>query len=319
MSLTCRPGRSLLYTHANDKPRRLQAASGGVDDFQMGAIMGSYLRPRTIREALAELSAGPRILLAGGTDYYPARVGCPLDDDILDITAIADLGGIADSGDYWRIGALVRWSELHRANLPAAFDGLKAAARQIGGLQVQNAGTVCGNICNASPAADGMPNLLVLDASVELISLRGTRRVPVSEFVTGNRTTQRQSDELVTALLVPKPPEGTQSNFLKLGARDYLVISIAMVAALLVPGSDGTIAEARVAIGACSPVAQRLPELEAVLIGRPLDATLEEIPVPSHLQPLAPIDDVRGTGAYRLDAALTLLRRALRELAGRRA
>jgi CO/xanthine dehydrogenase FAD-binding subunit len=281
--------------------------------------MGSYLRPRTICEALAGLSARPRILLAGGTDYYPARVGKPIDDDILDITAISDLGGIADRDDHWRIGALVRWSDLHRATLPAAFDGLKSAARQIGGLQVQNAGTVCGNVCNASPAADGMPNLLVLNASVELVSARGVRHVPVSEFVTGNRATQRHTDELVTALLVPKTPKGTQSNFVKLGARHYLVISIAMVAALLVPASDGMVAEARIAVGACSPIAQRLPALEAALKGRSLDQMLAEIPETSHLESLAPIDDVRGTAAYRLDAALTLLRRALRELGGRRA
>ena len=131
--------------------------------------MGGYLRPGTIQEALAELAAGPRILLAGGTDYYPARVGQPLDDDILDITAISGLDGIADAGDHWRIGALARWSDLGRTDLPAAFDGLGAAALQVGGAQVQNAGTICGNICNASPAADGTPNLVVLDAALILL------------------------------------------------------------------------------------------------------------------------------------------------------
>ena len=278
--------------------------------------MGSYLRPRTIHEALAELAARPRVLLAGGTDYYPARVGRPLDDDILDITAIGGLDGIADAGDHWRIGALARWSDLSGAALPAAFDGLKAAARQIGGAQVQNAGTICGNVCNASPAADGMPNLLVLDAAVELSAAGSARSMPVGRFITGNRATERRGDELVTALLVPKMPDGARGHFLKLGARHYLVISIAMVAVLLVPAEDGTVAEARVAVGALSPVAQRLPALEAALGGLPLDAHLGDIPEPSHLAPLSPIDDVRATADYRLDAALTLLRRALRELAG---
>jgi len=277
--------------------------------------MGSYLRPRTIEEALAELSAGPRILLAGGTDYYPARVGQPLDDDILDITAIPGLDSIADAGDHWRIGALARWADLARADLPAAFDGLKDAALQIGGAQVQNAGTICGNICNASPAADGMPNLLVLDAAVELSSAGSSRRLPVAEFVTGNRATERRADELVTALVIPKPPDGARGHFLKLGARRYLIISIAMVAVLLVPATDGSVAEARVAVGACSPVPLRLPALEAALRGCALDAGLADVPEPSHLAPLTPIDDVRATAAYRLDAALTVLRRALRELA----
>jgi CO/xanthine dehydrogenase FAD-binding subunit len=278
--------------------------------------MGSYLRPRTIEEALAELSAGPRILLAGGTDYYPARVGRPLDDDILDITAISGLAGIVDAGDSWRIGALARWSDLGRADLPPAFDGLKAAARQVGGAQVQNAGTICGNICNASPAADGMPPLQVLNAAVELSAAGSSRTLPVGEFVTGSRATERRPDELVTALLIPKAPDGACSSFLKLGTRHYLVISIAMVAVLLVPAADGSVAEARVAVGACSPVAQRLPALEAALRGRALDAGLGDVPEPSHLAPLSPIDDLRATAAYRLDAALTLLRRALRALGG---
>lgn len=284
--------------------------------FNWGAIMGSYLRPQSIQQALAELAAGPRILVAGGTDYYPARVGQPLDDDVLDITAIPGLSGIADEGGHWRIGALARWSDLERADLPAAFCGLKAAARQVGGAQVQNAGTICGNVCNASPAADGIPNLLVLDASVELTSTESVRRVPVREFVTGNRATQRRQDELATALLVPKLPQGARSAFLKLGARQYLVISIAMVAVLAIPAADGAIQSARVAVGACSPVARRLPELEEALTGQPLDARLGEVPELAHLAPLSPIDDMRATAEYRLDAALTLLRRALRQLGG---
>jgi len=278
--------------------------------------MGSYLRPHTIHEALAALAAGPRVLLAGGTDYYPARVGRPLDDDILDITAIGDLRGVAEAGDHWRIGALVRWADLARADLPSAFDGLKAAARQVGGAQVQNAGTICGNVCNASPAADGMPNLLVLDASVELSSAGSVRTLPVGEFVTGNRATQRRAGELATAILIPKSPDGARGNFMKLGARHYLVISIAMVSVLLVPAPDGTVAEARVAVGACSPVAQRLPALEAALRGCSIDSGLANIPDPSHLSPLSPIDDVRASADYRRKAALTLLRRALAELGG---
>ncbi len=276
--------------------------------------MGSYLRPESLEEALAALEAGRRAVLAGGTDYYPARVGVPLDDDILDITAIGDLGGITAADDGVRIGALVRWSALADAVLPPAFDGLRTAARQIGGKQVQNAGTVCGNVCNASPAADGVPNLLVLDASVELASARGTRTVPVGAFVTGNRTTAIRPGELATALIVPAPPEGARSCFCKLGARAYLVISIAMVAALIAPARDGTVAAARIAVGACSAVAQRLGGLEQALTGARVGPGLAGIPQPAHLAPLAPIDDIRGTADYRLDAALTLLRRGLAEL-----
>lgn len=278
--------------------------------------MGSYLRPESLADALAGLAAGRRTILAGGTDYYPARVGQPLDEDLLDITAIGTLRGIATSSGGLRIGALVRWSELAAADLPPAFDGLREAAKQIGGLQVQNAGTVCGNVCNASPAADGIPNLLVLEASVELASTAGTRTVPIDAFVTGNRMTQRRAEELVVALIVPEPPAGARSRFEKLGARTYLVISIAMVASLIAPTRNGTVAAARIAVGACSAVAQRLARLEDSLRGQRIGPELAEVPQPGHLAPLAPIDDVRGTAGYRADATLTLIRRSLAALAG---
>src|SRR5262249_44366589 len=179
--------------------------------------VGSYLRPSELSEALAALAAGPRIILAGGTDYYPARVGQPLDDDLLDITALPELRRIADEGAHWRIPALATWTDLLEASLPPLFDGLKLAAREVGGVEIQNAGTLCGNLCNASPAADGTPNLLVLDALVDLSSMGGTRRLPVAAFVTGNRATQRRPDEMVTALIVPKPQHAARSTFVKLG------------------------------------------------------------------------------------------------------
>jgi CO/xanthine dehydrogenase FAD-binding subunit len=277
--------------------------------------VGSYLRPTELKEALAALAAGPRIILAGGTDYYPARVGQPLDDDLLDITALPDLRRIADAGAHWRIPALATWTDLLEAPLPPLFDGLKLAAREVGGVQIQNAGTLCGNLCNASPAADGTPNLVALDALVELSSARTTRRLPVAEFATGNRATVRRPDEMVTALLVPKPEGETRSTFLKLGARKYLVISIVMVAAVVEVGEGHTVARARIAVGSCSAVAQRLPVLEAVLAGRRLDAGLANLARPEHLASLSPIDDVRGTAAYRREAALTIVKRALSELA----
>jgi CO/xanthine dehydrogenase FAD-binding subunit len=255
-----------------------------------------------MEQALRALAAGPRVVLAGGTDYYPARVGKPLDDDILDITAIDALARIEEDEAGWRIPARCTWTGLLAARLPPLFDGLKAASREVGGVQVQNAGTICGNLCNASPAADGVPSLLALDAEVELASLAGTRLLPVSAFVLGNRRTARRPDELVAALRVRRPARPARGAFAKLGARRYLVISIAM--------EGGRVAAARVAVGACSPVARRLPALEARLVGlRPGDA----LPAigGDDLAPLSPIDDVRGTAAYRRDVVATLLRRMI--------
>jgi len=277
--------------------------------------MGSYLRPTELGDALAALGGrAPRTILAGGTDFYPARVGRVVDEDVLDITALP-LRGIDDRGDHWRIGALATWSDLLAAKLPPCFDALKLAAREVGGVQIQNAGTIAGNLCNASPAADGVPPLLAMNAEVELAAAAGERRVPLGAFITGNRKTDRRADELVTAIRIPKPAAGTASAFLKLGARRYLVISIVMVAATIEPGPRNQVARARIAVGACAPVAQRLGALESALNGLPIDAGLASVVCPEHLaQALAPISDVRGSAIYRNDAAITLVRRALAEL-----
>lgn len=273
--------------------------------------MGSYRRPSSLTEALAALAAGPCTLLAGGTDHYPARAVRAPDEDLLDITALPGLRAIAAQPDHWRIPALATWTDLIRADLPPLFDGLRDAARQVGGVQVQNAGTVVGNLCNASPAADGIPNLLALGATVELASASGTRMLDVADFVLGNRRTARRPDEMVLALRIPRPAAPARGVFLKLGARRYLVISIVMVGAAAEFAPDGRVVRARVAVGACAPTARRLPALEAALEGQRPSPDLVRA---EHLAPLSPIDDVRGPAAYRQDAALEMLRRALAAL-----
>lgn len=277
--------------------------------------MGSYLRPSVLDDALRARAAGACTVLAGGTDFYPARVGRTIDEDVLDITALAELRGVREAPAQWRIGALTTWSELAAAPLPAWFDAVKLAAREVGGAQIQNAGTVAGNLCNASPAADGVPPLLALGAEVELASVRGTRTVPLGEFVLGNRRTACAPDELVTAVRVPKWGGRARSTFLKLGARRYLVISIAMVAAAVETDASGTIVRSGIAVGACSAAAQRLPALETALLGRALAPGIGAAVGPAHLAPLAPITDIRATAAYRSDTVATLVARALDRLA----
>ena len=275
--------------------------------------MAVYLRPSTEAEALAALAQGKFTVLAGGTDYYPSRVGKPLSDDILDISAIAGLRGIRERADHWRIGATTTWSELIAAELPPLFDGLKLAAREIGGVQIQNAGTLAGNLCNASPAADGVPPLLALDARVEIADASGSRSMALAEFIVGNRITTLRPDQLLTAILVPKSARPARSHFIKLGARKYLVVSIAMAAATL-EVEAGCVSTARVAVGSCSAVAQRLPLLETALVGQHCDANLGLHAHSRQLAPLAPIDDVRASREYRRDAALELVRRVLNHL-----
>ncbi len=273
-----------------------------------------YLRPTDLAEALTALKGRQLSILAGGTDFYPARVDRPLPDDVLDISALAGLSGVREEPEVYRIGALTTWSDVLAAPLPPLFDGLKLAAREIGGRQVQNAGTLAGNLCNASPAADGIPALLALEAEVELSAHDRSRRVPLAAFVLGSRRTARRADELVTAILVPRWGPNARSTFCKLGARRYLVISIVVVAATLEASADGTVARAAIAVGACSEVARRLAGLEAKLVGKPLTPALADLLSGDDLAGLTPISDIRGSGEYRRDAAMTLLLRALAEL-----
>jgi CO/xanthine dehydrogenase FAD-binding subunit len=256
-----------------------------------------------------------RLVLAGGTDLYPQHVGRPL-APVIDIGGLSELRGIHETADAYRIGALTRWADIAGAALPSRFDGLRAAAIQVGSVQVQNAGTVGGNLCNASPAADGIPPLMSLDASVELTSIAGTRVLPLGAFLTGYRQTALQPGELLTAVLIPRgEADAARSAFLKLGLRRYLVISVVMVAVVVTLDEGGRITEARVAVGACSPVAQRLRSLESRLVGRSPD-DLDVATIDEHLAALSPIDDVRATADYRRRAAAELVRRALMRCGG---
>ncbi len=273
-----------------------------------------YLRPTDLKDALSALKERPFAVLAGGTDFYAQRSSGALREDVLDITALSGLRGVETSQGEISIGALTTWSDVLAAPLPQWLHGLKQAAREIGGVQVQNAATLVGNLCNASPAADGVPVLIALDAQVELCALETTRRMPVQEFILGGRRTQCRKDELVTRILIPERSALARSCFLKLGARRYLVISIVMAAVSLECDSEGLVCRAGVAVGACSEVAQRLPMLEGALRGQPMTPALAQLVMPAHLAHLKPISDIRGTSQYRSDAALTLVRRALAEV-----
>jgi CO/xanthine dehydrogenase FAD-binding subunit len=270
-----------------------------------------YSRPKTLDAAVQVLAHDGGQILSGGTDFFPALGDRAAPDRVIDISGLAEIKGIAVDANHIRIGGLTTWSELVAAPLPRCFDGLKSAAREIGGIQIQNRGTVAGNLCNASPAADGVPPLLALDAEIELVSATGKRRVPLADFIVGNRKTVRRPDEILASVIVPRTLDDASSVFLKLGARRYLVISIAMVAAVVKTDGGGRVAEARVAVGSCSAAARRLTTLERALVGAPARTGLGVIALAEHLAQLSPIDDVRATASYRRDAALTLVERAL--------
>jgi len=271
-----------------------------------------FLQPKSVDAALAMMAEPGARLLAGGTDFFPAQGERVIDHPVIDISRLADLRGITTTPTHIRIGGAATWSEIVAQPLPRGFDALKAAAREIGSIQIQNRGTIAGNLCNASPAADSVPPLMVLEAEVELLSTAGTRRLPLGAFILGNRKTALLPGEMVSAILVPRDAAARASAFGKLGARRYLVISIAMIA-VAISLENGRVGQARIAVGACSAVAQRLADAEAALMGCQDVSDIPDRLDARHLAGLAPIDDVRATAGYRRDAALTLLRRVAAE------
>jgi CO/xanthine dehydrogenase FAD-binding subunit len=264
-----------------------------------------YQRPETLEAALAALASGGRVL-AGGTDLYPAGFS----GAVVDVSAVAEMRGIRIGPREIRIGASASWTEVAAAALPAGARALQQAAGLVGGWQIQNAGTVGGNLCNASPAADGVPPLLAMGAEVEIAGPAGLRRVPLGAFLKGPRRVALDAGEVLVAVVIPAGGASGVSRFLKLGARAHLVISIAMVAVRIVP-REGVVAEACVAVGACSPVAMRLTAFERALEGVRLE---EAAGVPVDVSALAPLDDIRATSGYRREAAAELVRRAVAEV-----
>jgi CO/xanthine dehydrogenase FAD-binding subunit len=276
------------------------------------------VHPATLPEALLYRAAMPEgLLLAGCTDVFPALGPAPLTGPAIDLSGIAAAREIAVGDAEIRIGALATWTEIAGALLPPHLRCLQSAARQIGARQIQNVATIGGNLCNASPAADGVPPLLAVDAEVELSSATGVRRLPLGQFILGNRRTALGGDEILTAVLIPQRSGPAESAFLKLGARSTMVISIVMTAVVLESDGAGQVARAAVAVGACSVVARRLDSLERALCGQPLDAGLSGLVTADHLAPLAPISDVRASADYRRDAAATLIRRSLYDIVER--
>ena len=270
-----------------------------------------YATPASINEALDLLASGTGTVIAGGTDLYPAAVGEPIRGNIIDISKLPDLSIIRADQSSWRIGPMVTWTDVLKAELPPVFDALKLAALEVGSVQIQNVGTVIGNICNASPAADGVPPLLAMDAKLELRSARSTRILPLQKFILGNRQTALREDEMVTALVLPRAGENDQSHFLKLGARKYLVISIAMVAAHLRVDEHAVVESVRIAVGACSAKAVRLAALEQHLLGMKVESVVDEVTRFTGSLSLSPIDDIRASKTYRESAAKVLVARTL--------
>ncbi len=268
-----------------------------------------YFAPESLGDALTAAADGAKIV-GGCTDFYPALAPGKMPTDIVDITRVREMRQIAKCVDGWRIGAAVTWAEIAAYPMPTYLRCLQQAAVTVGSVQIQNSATIGGNICNASPAADGIPPLLVLDAKLEIQSQSANRTIPLAEFITGVRRVDLSPGELLTAIIIPKVTSPSGSSFVKLGSRKFLVISIAMASAL-VAVRDRRLDDVRIAVGSCAPTAVRLPLLEQKLCGLPVNAVAGYRILSAHLAALTPISDMRGTVEYRFMAAGELCRRAI--------
>ena len=276
--------------------------------------------PRSLADAYGLLADGgmPWRPLAGGTDLLVQITGetAPPPERVLDIWAVRELRGIEADSDALTIGALTTWTDLRRsAEVRERLPALAEAAATIGALQIQNRGTLGGNIVNASPAGDSLPVLLACDATIVLGGPRGEREVPADAFYTGYRQTVRGDDELVLRVRIPLP-EGREVRFRKVGTRRAQAISKVVLALAWRPDDDGAWRDVRVAIGSVAATPIRARATEAVLTGRRPTAETIEVAAAAVAAEIAPIDDVRSTAVYRRAVTARILARLVREAGG---
>jgi len=265
----------------------------------------TYLAPRGLDDALRAMAARDATVLCGGTDLAPQTESGARQytAQLLNIRRIEGLSGIEARSDEIRIGAATTISEIRRNRLLADIAPvLVEAAEHFASEQIRNAASVGGNLCNASPAGDTTPPLLVLDASVELACWRDgavqTRRVPLERFFVGPGKTVKLPEELLTAIVFARPAADFVGKFRKSGPRPALEISTVSVA-LGARLAGGRLSNVRVAMGSVAPTPLRARHVEAALEGNPLDAATIAAAVAATAQDAKPIDDVRASAWYR--------------------
>ena len=255
------------------------------------------LRPRSLEEALTLRAEHPDALaIRGGTDVMvELNFDRVRPDAILDLGEVAELGGWSVEDDTLRLGAGLTYAEIEHGGLASELPALAEASRTVGSPQIRNRGTIGGNLGTASPAGDALPPLLVCEAEVELASVRGVRRLALHAFIRGPKQNALAEDELIIAVVVPQA-DGAQT-FMKVGPRNAMVIAVCSLAVAVDEERD----EVRASFGSAGPVPG--------LVRLPLD---DAGGLPEAVTAAAsPIDDVRGSAAYRRHALGVLARRGL--------
>jgi CO/xanthine dehydrogenase FAD-binding subunit len=270
-------------------------------------------RPEALSGALELLDAlGDCRPIAGGTDLLLLlRDGTFRARHLVDVTGIEEMRGISLEDGEIRIGAATPLSEVTASELVAEMaPALADAVSQIGSVQTRNQGTIGGNICNASPAADSAQPLLVFDARLDVSSKAGKRSIPVGELFAGPKVNSLERGELVTAIRIPEPPKGSGASFQKLGRRRGSTLSVVNAAAY-VELDGGRCSAARLALGAIAATPIRVPSAEGLLVGREPTEAVVEAAASACRECVSPVDDIRGSAGYRRDMSAVLMRRAI--------
>lgn len=274
-----------------------------------------YHEPLTVDEAcriMGELGRSAK-LLAGGTDLIvnmKKKVLSP--SHVVSLSGIADLKELDSANGTVKIGACLTASEIAQSEtILKSFSALSKGAGSLGSPLIRNLATIAGNLASARPAADFPPALLAYDGQVVLVKSSGERIVPLADFFKGPGQTVMEPDELLTQIILPKPPAGSGAGFIKLGVRKTLEISLTNVAAYLALDQDGSIKTARVFLGSVAPTPLRSPSAEKVLTGeRPAEALFEKAGEAA-AGDSKPIDDFRASAEYKKAMVAVLTKRAL--------
>lgn len=281
------------------------------------AVEPPVVSPATLSEAYDLMAGGTYRPLAGGTDLMVQLEADVVEPPaaVLDLWRLDELRGVSTDGYDVCIGALTTYAQLrHSPVISARLPALAHAAATIGAAQIQNRGTIGGNICNASPAGDSLPILLAVDATFELGSINGIRTLPAREFWTGYRQTALRDDELLVRIRFPVE-RVRRTRFRKVGTRAAQAIS-KVVLALSYRDDDGAWRDVRLALGSVAPTAIRAGATEAVLEGaRPREAVADAA-AEALAAEITPIDDVRSTADYRRSVSARVLHRLVREEGG---
>jgi carbon-monoxide dehydrogenase medium subunit len=273
-----------------------------------------YERPETIQDAAALLAAAkdPAFVLAGGTDLLVRMQRDDFDADlIVDIKSIAGMGDITETDDAFVIGAAVPCAALsENAALIAAWPGVVEAANLIGSTQIQGRCTIAGNLCNASPAADSVPSMVAADARVRITGPNGTREASVLDIPKGPGKTSLAKGEIIEAVVLTKPGPRSGDAYLRFIPRTEMDIAVVGVGVNLALDEGGTVTSARIALGAVGPTVVLVKEAADALVGTKLEDGALDALAAACSAASTPINDKRGTVAFRKKVAGVLARRA---------